>query len=1452
MAENIGYLVSPEIEHIPEINDFIEKSDAAPLDAAIDYYNTKIKNDNNLPDKYKESLWQDIRSRAEKYIPEEQVIPIVVSTVANGGSIKDLININHVLSTKGVDETLPDRNIAKYWHKYKDIDIDGAIRTTLQIAKGRGVDLDTAAGLYYKEYVETENITEEQKEKYVDLLTNIVKYKPKKERREKYKFEVPEVDISPEVKDYVSYVNTPKPYAGDWDNIKALEYIKRRRGLKTLSEAKQIVKKGEIKFNREIDKNIYEDVVDFVEENKITDPNEAYNKYVKERLIAKKIRKSDKERVLRSIKLGIDNQTKRNMIYSLPTAGQFIEMHKDKGVNVALGMYYRNVMEPLLEATGADDKKREKVIDNLNDLYTTYTQQSKKSYARQILEKFLDIPMTNAWVMDAAERNLDKTTRELVGKRLVEMYKDAQFTDDSLFDARVEKIAENILAIAAAYIGAGVISGAGKLPKGAKLVTSMAEDAFLGGIPATSITSKIGKGAYNTARKLLIGEIENFEKVYNPETIKVFSNFVVENLAKKSKVKYENMNVVQEVVEELVRGGEKPMALTHLDDMQEVYERAMSNRLAHIVKELGFKNINDLKLAIAREKNVDWNNILLEAMDAPIRKGYSEKIESSYDFINKIDNIMDVVTHYDYREGKLKDIVKMQIGEEAFNDYAKGIKLMDEIENSFKDLDTILSEKSFGRLLVDKLVKPISSLVEETYGVYGKLLTRTIDRVMDYGADLSARYMFNAEHILLSEIPEEILNMKRYRTWTGKFNLEKYINDMYQIGVYKNLSDFYNMKNIDEAILKKQFPIMSDKKLYNILDENYSKFNKIFEQVAKDAMDADIVVTNRALKEALTIKKVDNDQWAIVDKKSGKIMNIDRESFSDIAGYSAEEVGDKVKAIFPTKTMAKEMLDSMTTHPFVPRENYVPLIVDFEKLSKEIGDISKEMIEALKSEDLVEILSDTDVMRSIIRKLGDEKLNEAIKSGKIKKYIVNAIERDEKLYDNFRKRMTTYFDRVKAIQATRRNGHLQYERVYGVPIRFYKVDKGYKIIQSYFMRAGRRIMEIKNFGDDDKVIKNIIKILENRYGASGSALAKQFIDIVFNRVSSDRGIEKMVRNLKDYFAVTRLTLSALSQVMQFGNVISRTNFKNFIKGVKHVAKSDEDFIRLYRMTGTALNEVRMEALRSGYALGRLAEKAIKFYGMSSADMLIRKVASATGMEYAREMAEKFIVNPKKYARYLEELRINPLEVAERFKKGLPLLTDEDLMKAMQKVEIDTNFRNRLYNMPHAFTGQTGQLLTHLLVTSFEQARFMKKYVLDELVKHGNIMPFVYFLASAAIFPAPRDIVRQALRGETYDYDYISQVLDAGLLGIYGNFLEGLYMGYSPVGFAGVTGSFVNNLYNATHAIMQGKAGSALYNILKEVPTVHKIVYRKRYLKRSRMKMFKKFDSSSKFKGLEAL
>jgi len=1433
-----------------EFNTYYEHYDGDKTDAAVEFAD-KLISDGKIKNEQKADIVQ-------KLVEKETVKDNRLNKLSN--LLDDGFNVRKILIGEQMSEygELPARQTANTFKAFIEA----------------GHTPEEAAALIY--YNTKDSVPAEQHDIYVEMLSDMeTLYKPKQSKvKQTIANDViknaqpvePIVEGTYTVqKDTPYYAYSPEP-----------SYIEIEQQLK---EAER--KRNEaIKRNPNVDIDEHDKAASFMRDGKYTDINQAISEYTFKQYGLKwdKLPENEKKRKSTAIVEAAKKIVPQNKIdYALPKISEILE--KSNGDIDEAGKAYFSELYPILEQLKYDNKSIEKVASNIIEAVDVMKEYKDNPAVLNTILTLLDIPFTAAFSLDIKTEKVDQNTKKI----LAEYFKNNHITDYPLYvdESDPEKNKwTNWALLNGAFIALGVIGRAAAIPKLTTkqfLKVAAKETASNFTLGVTDVGETVGKMAYSKMAK------KQFEKALmeSGEEMRAIAKDVTEHLQQSinAKIEIDNQDlenlIYDYAINKTIRGEKfdhkqlivnvKEIAddVKYMQEQAKFYKRIHDNMLsiygsewAKVVEQKNFFSgqYGNTIIDLMRKQPDEFIDTIRfyagDETDELVERFYGSFPQFKYTRdIEDIHNIYGAEVPIVKRKIRIAPAVK----EEKILKRVRSKKQLDDIGKNIEDIYEEIQEltargvagdysSEFSLKQVAGAFKLVSTNIAQKFGEKGEFTVHLLNHVMHetelLASDILARNYYSAPELLKKLNP--IIKGDKIETHFGVMEVEEYkeLINASKRG-YKNFYEHVMEQSVELQVKSEKASTYSEG-LKNFINE----FNDLhFKEIGEIAEKTGLRVYNRELKEAIKLKRLAPREWKIYNSK----------------------IGYYYKGLYSSEKEAKKAAEEMYSHEFKRISNYRPLYVDIDAVIRDRKRIVADLVNSAadkktETEMIAELLKmktgsatkwiREDALSGIvdyyINKMAEkgEKAFTVYDSQGLYSAIAAKIAKDKNLLDALENRFKVYFESYKKKMYERKYGHLQYERVEWLPSKYYKRKNLFALDQDYIYRSAKRLTEIKYLGGKDEMFSAIAKSIQNDMGDAAAYDYMRYIETLFGRYGYNRTYDNIIAGLSTYQVITKMTLSALSQFSQIAYSAARGDIKSFYKTIGTYARR-KDYNTIHKImehTGTMLVNLRSLQKREEIGLTKVADFALKYTGMTAADMLSRKFSSIQGYHYVKELAELAKVNPSKYASKLADLNINVAELAKRNYE----LTDLEIRKAMQKFEIDTNFRHTMLDMPELVSTKAGTFMTSLMSTTIRQTKFIKKYVYDE-VKKGNYVPLLSLASVGFITNAPKQMVLSWLNGDLGEnYKILDPLVDIGLtFGIIGNILETLYYGMPALG---VNVSTALNVEKVVHYMLHGQVAQAIYYLTKEVPAAHKLLFRDKRIKAIRK--WRKAEENTDFRRVE--
>lgn len=306
----------------------------------------------------------------------------------------------------------------------------------------------------------------------------------------------------------------------------------------------------------------------------------------------------------------------------------------------------------------------------------------------------------------------------------------------------------------------------------------------------------------------------------------------------------------------------------------------------------------------------------------------------------------------------------------------------------------------------------------------------------------------------------------------------------------------------------------------------------------------------------------------------------------------------------------------------------------------------------------------------------------------------------------------------------------------------YRTDKG--VLYDYLDLASKRIARAQNYGPGGSIIKELAVNME-----------KKGVDPTYVKAATDRILGTDGTSIyRSLFRTARVLNSfafglptTIVNASQQANIPIEAGMKAYLKGLSKIYRNSALIQKAGITSPEAIRNIRNSMTGTLEADGAL-EKVQKFWlntiGFNLVEDVNRSVAGSTGIEKVRGLFSAVQRNPKDLlSRGVLDQYLSKQTVNKAVERGF--INNNDLLKAAQKLEKDTQFWYLTTDLPLAFTSEFGKVATQFKASAYLHSMFLKKAVYDEF-KKGNFKPaFIWATTQTALGELTND-ARELIRG----------------------------------------------------------------------------------------------------------
>lgn len=336
------------------------------------------------------------------------------------------------------------------------------------------------------------------------------------------------------------------------------------------------------------------------------------------------------------------------------------------------------------------------------------------------------------------------------------------------------------------------------------------------------------------------------------------------------------------------------------------------------------------------------------------------------------------------------------------------------------------------------------------------------------------------------------------------------------------------------------------------------------------------------------------------------------------------------------------------------------------------------------------------------------------------------------------------FDAKNLLRAIRPGGmrvnNLESPRLVNLP--GYRTDKG--VLFDHLAHAYRRLAEVDSYGAKDENLRQLLSMVEAEGGNMG--FAQKLVEGILRRsVGRGAGLEGLQRSvyetkLSSLQAATKLSFAFISQAGQSLNIGAVTGLSPMIRGLAKMigdyGKAEEFGLISGATLSTTLHEIRRVGL--GEAWWDVGSKVMRWSQFQRLDKLCRVWAANSGRFYAERLFEDLKGGDQVAMRKLRWLGVDVQGALQRGALG-----PEDILRAGKRVSDSTQFHTSAGNLPRWWlSSPEARTITMYKQFAFQQAKFIKDFVLKPAILQGEFKPLVYM---SLIFPTFGELIADAKR-----------------------------------------------------------------------------------------------------------
>lgn len=523
-----------------------------------------------------------------------------------------------------------------------------------------------------------------------------------------------------------------------------------------------------------------------------------------------------------------------------------------------------------------------------------------------------------------------------------------------------------------------------------------------------------------------------------------------------------------------------------------------------------------------------------------------------------------------------------------------------------------------------------------------------------------------------------------------------------------------------------------------------------FKQATKGLSDIQLENINKAL----------DGQQVKLTPQEANVAGILRQKLNGVADLSAQS-GVEIK------------LPDGNKIPFAPRQDYLPHLVDINKL-KENSDLT---------------------------------IKHLVDTGQLDPSSAKAFVQDIISGTPIQEAYSRYFGQ----HIPDRFGNLEFARIIDWPKQVLRYDK--QLLPDYFANAANRINQVQNFGPNNEILNNLLdNIARSGYDS------KTADEILAKNLGMSRGnaVDQGVGAIKQLQATTKLGLGAITNAGQSVNTATSFGIVPTIKNMfSAFSPESQDFaLRSGAVVDSALNDIKNEVQGQGML------SKITAPGFAAVEKFNRVVAANTGKDFATSRFQSLLNGDRSAIADLEKLGVN---VQEALSSGQ--LSQEDLLKAGQKAVNITQFKTRPIDLPPTWsTNPVVRLMTQFKSFAYKHGQFIKDEVLKPALQ-GNIAPLTRWTILSLVVGEGISDVKAFVRNRQRETSPVTRAFDnftsVGGLGLVQDAISAAQRGPEAVlsFISGPTLGDMGKVIGGTGLALQGKPKTLARFALGNIPIV---------------------------------
>lgn len=548
------------------------------------------------------------------------------------------------------------------------------------------------------------------------------------------------------------------------------------------------------------------------------------------------------------------------------------------------------------------------------------------------------------------------------------------------------------------------------------------------------------------------------------------------------------------------------------------------------------------------------------------------------------------------------------------------------------------------------------------------------------------------------------------------------------------------------------------KPMNDTVEQAFKKYDALRKDVAKEAIDSKVQVRRRT------------------------ILNAEQPGLTPLQR-------DKLRA---GKTVQATVFDD-----FKPRENYFPhTIPTADDLAK--GTLRKDVAEGMVQRGVRKTTEEAeqfiDDWREFVRtgKQQDSLIDYMVETGQAK----NTAE----AYNNL----------MRYRRRTIKRGAVEYAREVDLP--FYDPIPE-RAFTSYIARESKRLSQIREFGQNNERINNLIKNIRDTSGEDAAEVTRLGVDRILGIINEQTSVAQkaslFLRTLQGF----KLGLAAIPNITQgVLNSMLKGDLRAVGAGLKGLLTKDGRLFAL--QSGATLDSVIAEISKETGALRTF----LKATGFTLSEKINRTLAANAGKSYGTRLFKKARKGDKNAANLLKEFGVDTT--------GKQVLTDDDVLMMAKKFTDITQFRSRPQDLPLFASSNIGKVFFQFKNFIYNQTRLVARETIGELSRGNFGRGTRNLLILSTIFPLTGEAIadiramitgrKRESKGLTRYFENIGQV---GGMGMFYDAIKSAGIGRGLEYIVGPTFGDAGDLLTATTEAVQGKPKNLGKFFTKRIPII---------------------------------